>query len=522
MTLLVTSIAADTLASIKAIAGQAFTEGAEAVELRIDNYLEDPTTLAEYLATEKHRTWIIACRSRAHGGQSEFDTTRRISLLVEAFRNPNTHIDLELNDWRGLPNILGRTELVPNASNEKVPPPERLILSTHNFESVPADPPALVDEIIAERRDAVAKLAYHGTDICDTFPALDLMHERRDRIIAIAMGEAGLWSRILAKKFGAFATYCCLDPDYATAPGQLTLRDMLDLYRWKNIDAATRVFGVIGDPIAHSMSPMVFNRWFADAGMNAIYLPLRVSRTGDCLHRFMTACMERPWLDLDGLSVTLPHKKSVLQLIGDGADHLARRIGAVNTLTFHNGEVRGYSTDCYASLTSLTDALSCNPDDLFGIPVDVLGTGGVAGAVLAWLNDYGCVPTIYGRSEENTRRLAEIFAARPAPWADRGKRTGEILINCTSVGMWPQVDASPMPPEGFRGCRIVFDLIYNPLKTRLLADATSAGAKTLNGLEMFIRQAAAQFELWTSKAPDLETAQELTTRAIDQQASTYP
>ncbi len=524
MTLLVTSIVVNKLDEVETRAQQAWTDGSDAVELRIDTYDDDPAALADYLRSEKDRTWIVTCRSTAEGGRCAADAMQRASLVIGATRGTDAYVDLELGDWRQTPDVRRKIQVALTEADDSEQRSHgvlrRLILSAHSLEGGPGDLPTIVDEALGERKAGVVKVAYRAADIHDSFAALDLMHKHGNRVIAVAMDEHGLWSRLLTKKLGAFASYSCLTPDSATAPGQLTLRDMLDRYRFRDIDAETRVFGVLGDPVAHSMSPALFNRWFADAKLNAVYLPLRV--TGGCLERFLSGCVDRPWLDVGGFSVTLPHKTNALRWVGDGAERPAASIGAINTLTFRDGRVIGHNTDRHAAIASMMNALGCSRGELVGMPVDLLGTGGAARAVLAGLRDFGCRVTIYGRSPERTGELAQTFGATPASWADRSKRVGEILINCTSVGMWPDVDTSPMPAESLDGCRLVFDLIYNPLKTQLLKDAAAAGAKTLNGLDMFIRQAAQQFGLWTSKTPDTVTARELITREIRRRTSVKP
>ena len=187
---------------------------------------------------------------------------------------------------------------------------------------------------------AIAQVAYTPHDICDTFPALDAMHRHGAEAVVIAMGNVGEWCRVLARKLGAFASYASLSRDAATAPGQLTVCDMVSQYRWPMIDEATRIFGVLGDPIKHSLSPLIFNRWFDDAGINAVYLPLLVAREGNCVHRFLDQCMERPFLNMEGFSVTLPHKHSAAIWVGDGADRPVKTIGAANTLVLGAGPPR--------------------------------------------------------------------------------------------------------------------------------------------------------------------------------------
>jgi len=517
MTLLVASLAPQSLAELELGASKAWAGGADAVEVRIDEFADDPTVLAAYLKARKTHTWIVTCRSKEEGGRFEGDVTARVACLIAAAGGTDAFVDFEWADWRSNESALRIREGVKLASARTDGQGHRLILSFHDFGGGGDTPQRLsniVGEILAAHDDTVCKVAYESNDINDSFAALDLMRFHSPRVTAICMREEGLWTRILAKKIDAPMSYCCLAPDRATAPGQLTLSDMVNRYRWPAIDSETKIFGVLGDPVAHSMGPLLFNRWFADARINAVYLPLRARGGDESLARFLDGCVGRPWLSVGGFSVTLPHKTAVLDWVGSGADRLAASIGAVNTLALSGVSPRGYNTDCYAAVDSLAGALGCSRGDLAALSIDVLGTGGAARAVIAGLRDFGCGITVYGRSPERTRRLAERFDARPAAWDDRADRSSDVVINCTNVGMWPAVDASPMPADSLDRCRLVFDLVYNPLETALLRQARQAGVATLSGLDMFIRQAAVQFELWTSTSPDTRLARELITAEI--------
>jgi len=520
MTLLVTSILAENMSDLRTRAERAWRGGADAIEVRIDAFDGDPGELAAYLNLHRDRVWLVTCRSATEGGHFRGDTMQRVSLLIAAGRATNAYVDFEFADWRRSANIQQKVRLASAGVEGRGCPVQRrrLILSSHSVEGPPCDVNAVVQEISRVESIAAAKVAYRGRHIVDSFAALDLMHARGPEVIAIAMGEEGSWSRVLAKKLNAFATFASLSPESATAEGQITLRDLVHEYHWSDIDASTKVYGVIGDPVAHSLSPFLFNRWFAEAGVNAVYLRLRVGGEENGLHRFLDGCAARPWLDLRGFSVTVPHKETALSWTGAAGDSLTRAIGAVNTLAFDKGKVTVYNTDCYATISSLTDALGCSRSDLPGLTVDVLGAGGAARAVLAGLRDFGCRVTVYGRTAERTQRVADDCGFLAARWDDRVHRRGEVLIHCTPIGLWPEADASPMPAETLAGCRLVFDLIYRPLETKLLQDAAAHGCRTLNGLDMFVRQAATQFELWTGLSPNTRHAVSLLTDEITRTA----
>jgi len=510
MTLLVTSILAESFSDLASRAERAWAGGADGVEVRMDAFDGDPGTLAEYLGAHKDRTWIVTCRSAEEGGCFRGDTMERVSRLIAVARGTDAYVDFELADWRRSDNIRQKVGLAAAATDGQS---RRLILSSHDFERRPENLDAIVHEMIDGHR-AVAKVAYRGAHTVDSFAALDVMREHGSSVIAVCMGEDGLWTRVLAKKFNAFGSFCSLAAEEATAPGQTTLEEMIESYRWKNIDRSTKVYGVLGDPIAHSMSPFLFNQWFADAGINAVYLPMRVGANGDGLARFLDGCVKRPWLNVGGFSVTIPHKFAARQWVGDGADHLSQWIGASNTLVFKDERPTGYNTDCYAAISSMCNALRCDRSDVAGLTVDVLGAGGAARAVVEGLREIGCRVTVYGRTPQRTKSFVEECGVTAAAWEDRINRRGEVLINCTPVGMWPKINGSPMPADSLGGCRLVFDLIYRPLQTQWLQDATAVGCVTQNGLDMFVRQAAMQFELWTGRTPDLQQARDLVTRGL--------
>ena len=528
MTLLTTSIFAHDDDAWRAQALAAFAAGADAVELRLDEFDGDTAALARFVADHDDRTWILTCRAADEGGRFDGDTVDRVSRLIEASRGHNGHVDFEWAHWRRSANIRQKVLLAASANrseNREDGPSggcdSRLILSAHDFDRMPADLADRIAAMQAERDAGVVKIAAAASDVCDNFTMLDLLRIRGlnraapKPMIALCMGEAGLMSRVLAGKFGAFATYCAADPASNTAPGQFTLAEMRDRYRCHEIGPGTRVFGVIGDPVAQSMGPILHNAWFASAGIDAVYLPLLVSADPAVLRRFLDGCAARPWLDIGGLSVTVPHKIAALQWIGEGADRRTRAIGAVNTLVRDGDRWDGHNTDADAAIDSLTAAMGITRSDLRDMPVDLLGAGGSAHGVAAALDDCGAGITIYNRTLQRATSLASRFRATARPWSDLARRTGRIVINCTKVGMTTssgQATSRPKTPigaEDLAGCECVFDLIYNPIETRLVREARAAGIIALGGLDMFIRQAARQFELWTGRTPDVDQGRSL-------------
>ena len=519
MTLLVASVFADDVETLRRAAEAARTDGADAVEARLDTFAGDLGELTRLLNQPSVFTWIVTCRPPSEGGRFAGRVEQRVTLLATLARETDAYLDFELADWISSSDV--RQQLARALTSRGTQP--RLILSLHDFEGIPPDLEDQIRQAHAQPEVAAAKVAFQADDVTASLQALDLIRNSSGPLVAVAMGEAGVASRVLARKCGAWASYASLDDRDATAPGQISVRTLKDLYRWDTLDESTRVFGVIGAPVSHSMSPALFNRWFAEARINAVFLPLHVAPDPRALDRFLDACLARPWLDLGGCSVTLPHKTAALRYLGqESADDVARKIGAVNTLTVQDEHFSGCNTDCPAALASLRAALTQRGRELAGMTVDVLGTGGAARALVAGLVEAGCVVTIHGRDAGRTEQLAGEFNAQPAAWPDRARRQGAIVVNCTNVGMAPKVKASPLPAEGLAGCELVFDVIYNPLKTALLRQASRAGAATLGGLDMFIRQAALQFELWTGQAPDLQLGRELVTARLTESQTEKP
>lgn len=511
MTLLVASVFADDVETLQRAAEAARTDGADAVEARLDTFAGDLDELTRLLNQPSNLTWIVTCRPPSEGGRFAGRVEQRVTLLATLARETDAYLDFELADWISSSDV--RQQLARALASRGAQP--RLILSLHDFEGMSPDLEDQIRQAHAQPEVASAKVAFQADDATAGLWALDLMRNSRGPLVAVAMGEAGVISRVLARKCGAWASYASLDGRHVTAPGQLSVRTLKELYRWDALDESTRVFGVIGALVSHSMSPALFGRWFAEAGINAVFLPLHVAPNPHALDRFLDACLARPWLDLGGCSVTLPHKTAALRYLGQGnVDDVARKIGAVNTLTVQNDHFRGCNTDCPAALASLRAALTRHGRELAGITADVLGTGGAARALVAGLVEAGCAVTIYGRDAGRTEQLAGEFNAQPAAWSERAQRRGVIVVNCTNVGMAPKVKASPLPAEGLAGCELVFDVIYNPPETALLRQASRAEAAILGGLDMFIRQAALQFERWTGQSPDLELGRQLVTARL--------
>ncbi|MEE9295941.1 MAG: type I 3-dehydroquinate dehydratase, partial [Phycisphaerae bacterium] len=340
MTMLITTVVADRAETMCARAAEALAQGSDMVELRLDSLLpgeEAHIGMFEKLAPGR---WMATCRPVSEGGMSRVPIEHRVPRLLSAVRMGAGLIDFEYAEWNRSP--LARTDLARGLSDLSVADhAPGVILSHHDFQRRPENLEALVHEMSSVPEVKGIKVAWMAENICCNFDAFEVMRRGSTHAAAICMGEAGLLSRVLAAKFGALASYCSFDADSAAAPGQLTLAEMHDRYRWPSIDEATELFGVIGCPVTHSVGPDVFNDAFARANMNAVYLPLLVGGRYEDFAAFMDACLSRDWLDARGFSVTLPHKVHALRYLADRVDPPADLIGAVNTIRIEDGEVWG-------------------------------------------------------------------------------------------------------------------------------------------------------------------------------------
>jgi 3-dehydroquinate dehydratase / shikimate dehydrogenase len=498
MTYLTVAIQVTDRDSTIAACGTAQEAGAEMIELRLD-YLEtlQPAVVQEIVEISKQSQLplIATCRPRWEGGHFKGSEEERQNLLRTALTAGAEYVDIELacldqDECRVL-------ELLDQAG-------DRVILSSHDFEGVPANMTDLMEKM-QQQGSAVNKIAYQAEEITDCLGVLDLLQTSRGKatMIGLAMGQTGVMTRVLAKKMGAFLTFASVAEGEGTAPGQITVAEMKQVYRWDALDADTVVCGVIGNPIGHSKSPAVHNAAFTETGFNGVYLPFLVETPWNKFRDFVDALRERTWLDVRGLSVTIPHKHNALQYVeetGGNLEPLAAKIGSVNTLVLDkDGLVSGYNTDYAGALNAITHTLGIERKDLKGMPAAIIGAGGVARALAAGLTDVGCNVTLYNRTVEKAQGLAEEFECDYAGLDALGKMEAKLVVNATRIGMYPEVEASPLPEKCLRRDMAVFDTVYNPAKTLLLQQAENIGAKTIDGMSMFVNQAATQFELFTGK-----------------------
>ena len=513
MTYLAVPISAGSLNEARRQVRDALDAGAQILELRTD-YLQPlrPGMVVNLIGEARalsptHARVLVTCRDPEEGGAGMHPEPRRIEVLLAALEAGADFIDFEYANFieRGNDEKI----LAALAEHSK----SRLILSAHSFGGRFKNIRWGYEDILKACPEAIPKLVYTANHINDCFEAFDLLAETDGDRIVLCMGEAGLISRILAKKLGGFLTFASLNERAATAPGQLTIAALKRLYRYDSIGPETELFGVIANPVAHSLSPAIHNACFAEAGMNRFYLPLLVQGSESEFNAFLDHIIERPWLDFGGFSVTIPHKHSVLkyaQRHGGSVEPLAERIRAANTLVLGSqvadadGPVAAYNTDYAGALDAITDGMGIERKQLRDMHVAIVGAGGVARAIVAGLRDAGARVTIYNRTVERARTLAMEFGCEVAGLDGLSWLDTKLLINGTSVGMHPEVDATPVSAERLKPDMAVFDTVYNPAETLLLKQAREKGAKTIDGITMFVNQAAAQFRLFTGQEGDVD------------------
>ena len=504
MTHLCVPIFVTSVAQAKADIAGAAEAGADLVELRIDQFT-DEFQLRQLLG-EAMLPCILTCRPEWEGGHSTLNNAERFKILSIRVGDQPRYIDVELA-------AVDEFEF-----EDKGDARPKLIVSSHDFSGRPERLYNIVSDLDDSRAD-INKIVWTARTVRDNLEAFELISSRRKPTIALCMSEAGIISRILAKKFGAFLTFASLRQEKQTAPGQVPIDDLKRLYRWDAINAQTKVFGVVGSPVAHSMSPAIHNAAFDETGFNGVYVPLLVNDSYESFKAFMEDFLAVEHMDLAGLSITIPHKENALRyLTSDSAnvEPMAKKIGAVNTIVIGRvgpyATLRGINTDYAAILDSITAAMGIKREQLADYRVAVIGAGGTGRTAVAALAHYGATVVVYNRTRDRAEALAAEFNGKSgkvvaAPMEKLCDSCCQIYIQTTSVGMHPKVDVSVFgdKPPKLSDKTVVFDTVYNPLQTKLLQQAQAAGAKTISGLEMFVRQAAAQFRAWTNIEPPLAT-----------------
>jgi 3-dehydroquinate dehydratase/shikimate dehydrogenase len=437
---------------------------------------------------------VVTCRRKEDGGRWEKSEEDRLMLLRQSIAMGVEYVDLEEDTAAKIPRY-GKT---------------KRIISYHNFEGVPQD----LEEIHARlaKLDAdIVKVAVQAHSFEDSLRVIDLMRNAKIPTIGIAMGDYGSMTRILGARYGAPFTYCVFNLDRRVAPGQLSFHDMKNIFRVETITDKTKIFGVVADPVAQSYSPMLHNSAFQANELDYRYLPFRVSAQD--IEPFVRWCQRE---GIGGLSVTSPHKQTVLPLLTQ-AEAAAQGIGACNTIVFSGEDRIGYNTDYRAAMECIGYGLSKlyeEPNPFEGRSALLLGSGGVSRAIGWGLAQRRVRVAVTSRNLEASEKLAKEIGGNAIPWDQRHSVQPNILVNGTPIGMFPEMDATPFRKENLDQRTLVFDTVYNPEQTLLIRQAKSIGCPVITGLSMFVRQAAYQYRLFTGLEPPIEAMTKALRRAI--------
>ena len=460
------------------------------IEMRLD-WLADDREIGRFLArltqNPPRAVLIATCRRREAGGRFRGTIARQLLHLADALRAGCSWYDLEIESAAKCP-----PELLDVLLGEG-----RQLASAHFFSGPRGSWKRLESNLARSRPDAI-KIAALCRSLAESLRLLRLAQRRRD-LVAVPMGDPALPARVLALREGSALAYAPVENE--TAPGQVSLHDMKNLYRADQLRRKTRIYGVIGNPISHSLSPQLQNAAFQARKMDAVYLPFLVTQLPDFL-----AAIEP--LGIRGFSVTLPHKQNILRHLND-CDPMAAAIGAVNTVVVRGaGKLYGYNTDYVGVLRALERRMP-----LRGSRVLILGAGGAARAVAFALAQSGASVCISARRPEKARALARAVGAEAVPRVSIRREFFDAIVNATPVGMHPRVARSPLEARELN-CRLVFDLIYRPRVTRLLQLAARRGIETVSGLDMFLAQGAAQWEIWTGERAPVAPMRRAVLRAL--------
>lgn len=469
------------------------------LEFRLD-YLSKPglglPKVKQFMEMNPHAVVIATCRRAANGGKFKGAIPAQLELLAKAAAAGCQLVDVELQS----------AMKVKPEQLQKLRTRAALVLSFHDFRGTKK-----LEETLASMRKYPAdfyKVVSTATTLYDNVTMMKFLEKESDRhsLVGLCMGEQGIVSRVLGVRAGSAFTFAAVNPQEKTAPGQVTAQELRNVYRIEQIDAATRVYGVAGDPVAHSLSPVIMNTAMRRENVNAVYVALHAKTLKDLL-----GCVRD--VPIHGLSITMPYKQAILEHL-DNTDTHTSKIGACNTVVrAQDGKLYGFNTDTAGVVRPLEQRIGIE-----NARVLVLGAGGAARAAVFGLKERGAEVFILNRTVEAGQKLARQAKVRTVKRADLKKLSFDVIINATPVGMKNPKESPLQEPE--INAKIVFEMIYDPAETQLMKLARARGAQVIPGIEMFVQQAARQFEIWTGKpAPWDDMLRAVTISMQDRNAS---
>jgi 3-dehydroquinate dehydratase/shikimate dehydrogenase len=467
------------------------------IEFRLD-YLKNPAVafprIKSFLGSHTFVTAIGTCRRATNGGKFKGAVASQVDVLIKAGAAGCHLVDIELQSASSLK----AAELNKLRSNAG------LILSFHDFKHT-----RKLNETFEQMKAIPAdmyKIVSTATNLYDNVTMMRFLEQASHdhKVVGVCMGEQGIISRVLSLRAGSVFTFAALSPGEETAPGQVTAKQLRDGYRVENVDAATRVYGVAGDPIEHSLSPQMMNAAFRRENLNSVYLALHAKTIEDLIK-----CVRE--IPIHGLSVTMPYKQEILKHL-DNCEPLCQKVGACNTvIRSQDGKLYGFNTDVAGVIRPLEARMH-----LAGTKVLVLGAGGAARAAVFGLRERGANVFILNRTPQTAQKLARESGSKSIRRDELKKQAFDVIINATSVGM---AGNKSILEESEMSARLAFDLVYNPVETRFLQIARAKGIAVISGLEMFVQQGARQFEIWTGKPAPLAEMQHVVVAELQMRAS---
>jgi len=462
------------------------------IEIRLD-FIREPD-LPRLLANPP-KPVIVTNRPQRERGKFEGDEGERVRLLEQADDLGADYVDVELDS-------VARLRRRGKA---------KLIVSYHNFDETPGNLPDIHRQLIDAGAD-VAKFATFANSITDNAAAFRILQEADFPTIGLCMGERGQISRILAPKYGGFLTFASLATGKESAPGQIDVRTLHELFRFRKIGPETPVYGVIANPVAHSMSPQIHNAAFEQNGINAVYVPLLVDDVAEFLAAFRD-------LGFQGFSVTIPHKEASLASM-DEVEPLSQKIGAINTIRNEGGLLKGSNTDLEAAIGAIEEKLreggDSRPSPLQDRRVTIVGAGRAGRGIGYGIMDRGGRLLLANRTRSRAEQVGQELGCEALSLEELIEKgfDADVFINASSAGMHPNEDETPVPQDLLKPSMLVFDAVYNPIQTRLLREAEELGCPTVSGFEMFVRQAVGQFELWTGQPAPADVMAEVVRKRL--------
>jgi len=497
-------------------------QGADMIELRCDTCSKQAMETVLRDPAVRQLRLLVTIRPPWEGGRFAGSESDRLELMVAACRLKPDFVDIELEAWKNNPKfpqrllpLLARPSLEDASAGAKRLPGPQLVISSHDFSGRPPDLDGRFAALASVQEAAVLKLSYKANNSLDALEALalypKLTEKYRRPLVVIAMGEDGQISRFLSAKFGAAFTFATPNHSAGTAPGQPRIGDLVNVYRFRQQALHWGVYGVIGWPVAHSISPIIHNAAFTHIGFDAVYVPMLVAPGYDNFAAFIDAARKCPQLNLQGLSITIPHKENALEYVrrnGGEIDPTSKAIGVVNTIFLNTNPIQGINSDWTGAIKAMEIVGGIGKKEFKQRAAVVIGAGGAARSIVAGLASLDANVTVFNRTLDRAKTLAQQFNGKTgrvqaAPFEQIGREKFDLLINCTSVGMYPDSSGLPIPETlNFAPGQIVFDTVYNPRQTRLLKLAQSRGAIAVPGLEMLLHQAEVQFSGFAkTKAP---------------------